>query len=97
LRETIRLAKQFSKSPEDTNFWKLQYKIKWELELYNPQLMKPLEEKLIWAFTSLRYKKPEEETELMLIQLDGMASRCFLHPNFDISHTIKFLLNKYGV
>ena len=97
IKKTIELGLKISNTPEEFNFWKLQYKIKWELESYNKQKMQPILEKLTEAFKNLRYKNPEAEADLILIQLDGLATRLFLQKEFEINSTIEFLITKYGV
>ncbi|MEE4257799.1 MAG: helix-turn-helix domain-containing protein [Bacteroidales bacterium] len=80
---------------EELEFWKLQYKIKWELEQYGEHKMEPLRLALTNAFEKLGYRNPGQEAIRMLIELDGMATRYFLMENFDYESLITFLKEKY--
>lgn len=97
LRKTIQMGLNIEKDEKACEFWKLQFKIKWELEIYHEHKAAPLQQKLIEAFTALRYKNPEQEASLLLITIDGMAARFFLQENFDLKGVTQFLLNKYGL
>jgi hypothetical protein len=95
IRKTLELGDKMIGTPEDANFWKLQYKIKWEVELYGEQKMEPLELALTNAFRKLGYQKPELEARFLLINFDGLATRYFLQKNFNLDEMITFLRNKY--
>lgn len=82
---------------EELEFWKLQYKIKWELEQYGEHKMEPLQLALINAFSKLGYKEPEMESLQLLVELDGMATRYFLMENFDTDPLLSFLKKKHKV
>lgn len=97
LRKTIQIGLKLEANKEAYNFWKLQFKIKWEMELYGEHKMQELQDKLTEAFTTLRYKNPEQETLLLLTNIDGMATRYFLQKSFDIHSITQFLMNKYGL
>jgi hypothetical protein len=88
---------RISQSKEDLEFWKLQYKIKWELEQYGEHKMEALQLALTSAFTKLGYEAPEMEATLLLINLDGIATRYFLMNEFNIESMIEFLKKKYTV
>jgi AcrR family transcriptional regulator len=81
----------------DYHFWKLQFKLKWELELSGKEKMKPLMDKLSWAFGELSYKKPDQEAQMLShiiesisvgILKDGLESQLSL---------MNFLLDKYEI
>jgi len=97
LRKTIQMGLNIEKDEKACEFWKLQFKIKWEMEIYHEHKIEALQNKLIEAFTDLRYKNPEQEATLLLITIDGMAARFFLQKDFDLKTTTEFLMNKYGV
>ena len=59
LRKAIDMGLILTKSEDDKQFWKLQFKIKWETEQYGEHKLLPLLDALITAFTKLGYKKPE--------------------------------------
>jgi len=95
IEKTINLSKKVASNKEVADFWKMQYKIKWELEIYGEHKMEPLEHALTNAFKQLGYSNPEQEARLLLIILDGLAMRYFLQKNFELDSEIEFLLEKY--
>ncbi len=95
IEKTIDLGRKFMNSKEISDFWKLQYKIKWEVEQYNEAKMEPLEMALKNAFEKLKYEFPKEEARFLLIFLDGLATRYFLQKDFDTENEIQFLHKKY--
>ncbi|MDA3891889.1 MAG: helix-turn-helix domain containing protein [Salinivirgaceae bacterium] len=82
-------------SSDATDFWKLQYKIKWELEMYAESKMEPLELALTNAFKKLAFNNPEMEARSLLIIMDGLAMRYFLQKDFDINSAVNFLREKF--
>lgn len=80
---------------EEADFWKLQYKIKWEVELYDDKKMEVVEQALGSAFQKLGYQDPEKEARLILIILDGLATRFYLQKDFDWKKQVDFLKKKY--
>ena len=82
---------------EEIEFWKLQYKIKWELEQYGEHKMEPLQLALTNAFTKLGFKEAEFEALRLLVEIDGLATRFFLMENFDFEPMLAFLKKKYTV
>ncbi len=95
IKKTIELP--FSISKTEYNFWKLQFKLKWEQEYNNPQKMQPLIDKLTWAFSELNYDSPELEAQLMNQILDAISSE-ILKGNFNNANQFKqFLITKYSV
>jgi len=95
LRKYIELFIMVSKDKEAVDFWKLQFKIKWELEIYGEHKMEAIEDALFNAFTNLKYYDPELETNLLMTLMDGMATRFILQDNFDLTGNIEFLKQKY--
>ncbi len=79
----------------ELEFWKLQYKIKWELEQYGEHKMEPLQQALANAFDKLGYEQPQLEAMRMLIEIDGLATRYFLMEKFDYAPFLKYLKKKY--
>ncbi|MEQ8905726.1 helix-turn-helix domain-containing protein [Ekhidna sp.] len=95
LRKYIELFVLVSKDKDAIDFWKLQFKIKWELEIYGEHKMEAIEEALIQAFSRLRYNHPEQEANLLLTLMDGLATRFILQEQFEMEETIEFLKQKY--
>ena len=97
LRKYINLILTVSKDKEAIDFWKLQFKIKWELEIYGEHKTKAIQEVLVNAFEKLEYDHPQEEANLLLTLMDGVATRFMLQKNYDIDNTIDFLKKKYDL
>lgn len=97
IRKTFNIGKFISDNHAEAKFWKLQYKIKWELEEYSAHKMEPLQNALIRAFEKLNTENPLHEANNLLIILDGLATRLFLDKDFDILSQIEFYQNKYNL
>ena len=98
-REVIRKTLDFgSKLKEDeADFWKLQYKIKWEMEIYGEYKMEPLQRALADAFSKLGYENAYMEALSLLIHIDGLATRFYLQKSFDLDAMVEFMKSKYNV
>jgi len=97
IRKTLEIGLKIKENPKDEEFWKLQYKIKWEMEDYAGQKMEPVELALSNAFRKLGYNSPEQEAKFLLINMDGMAMRLFLDKSFDLEGQIALIRLKYQV
>ncbi len=97
IRKTLELGLKMNQNKELAEFWKLQYKIKWELEEYGEHKMEVVKKALTQAFDALGYKQADMEAEHLLILLDGLATRFYLQASFDVEKTIQFVLKKYGI
>ena len=95
LRKYLSIGSNMRENKEAVDFWKLQFKIKWELEMYGEHKIEVIQEALIRAFTDLRFNHPEKEANLLLTLMDGMATRFMLQESFDLDSTIEFLKQKY--
>lgn len=95
IQKYFELGSKMLASKEMADFWKLQYKIKWELEVYSEQKLEPLEFALTTALKKLGYPEPEMEARLMLVNMDGLATRFFLQDSFDLTKVMDFVKRKY--
>jgi AcrR family transcriptional regulator len=95
IRKTIEMTKQVDQS--DYDFWKLQFKLKWELELSGDEKMEPLRMALTNAFRKLNYEEPELEANLVLLFTDGLGSAVLKGSTMDPELMIQFLLKKYNL
>lgn len=87
----------FVADQEKYHFWKLQFKLKWELEISGKEKTKPLVDKLAWAFAELGYGQPEKEAEILWHILESMLSG-IVRDGIDTQiHLREFLLHKYHV
>lgn len=95
IRKTIELP--FTIDQLEYDFWKLQFKLKWDQEYNNPQKMQPLLDKLTWAFSELNYENPSLEAQLLNQTLESVSSE-ILKGNLHNQEQYKaFLINKYQV
>ncbi len=96
-KELIRKAIQlpFNVAKEDHDFWRLQFKLKWELNKYNEASWEPLQVAMTNAFKKLKYKNPEMEAEYIKHFLDGLVGAILRGSPIDDIKMTNFLLDKY--
>lgn len=85
----------FQITEDEYEFWKLQYKLKWELGYDSSEKMKPLAESLTNAFEQLGYQSPSLEAELLLQTLDGISTAIIKNEVSDQENLRKLILKKY--
>lgn len=95
LQKFFDLPYKLMNNADSANFWKLQYKIKWELEMYDEQKMEPLELSLTNALKKLGYENPELEASLLLVNMDGLATRFYLQNGFNMKEVVEYFRTKY--
>lgn len=95
IRKTIEMTSQIDES--DYDFWKLQFKLKWELEVSGDEKMEPLKMALTNAFSKLEYEEPDLEAGLILLFIDGLASSVLKGSSIDAEAMTQFLLKKYNL
>lgn len=86
----------FDFGPAEYNFWKLQFKLKWEEEYNHPEKMKPLLDKVSWAFQSLGYAEPEKEAQMLNHLLENILMDILRNGREKQIHMKDFLLHKYS-
>lgn len=96
-RECLRKALEipFNISQDDYELWRLIYALKWQMNTYDDSLSKPVRLALNDAFRKLEYSKPEAETDLLLMLLDGAATALLLHPPKNKMQVLAALKAKY--
>lgn len=95
IRKTIEMTNKIDVS--DYDFWKLQFKLKWELEVSSDKKMEPLKMALTNAFRKLNYKSPELEANLLLLFIDGLGSAVLKGSTINANEMIQLLLKKYNL
>ncbi|MCF8366463.1 MAG: TetR/AcrR family transcriptional regulator [Bacteroidales bacterium] len=95
IRKTIEMTSQIDAS--DYDFWKLQYKLKWELEVSGDEKMEPLKLALSNAFSKLDFESPGLEVALLLLFIDGLGSAVLKGSSIDVNEITQFLLKKYNL
>lgn len=85
----------FSIGLEEYDFWRLQFKLKWEQEFYQGDKLSPLTERLTWAFEALGFVSPSQEAHLLTYLIDSISTE-LLRGNLKEQEKFKvFLLQKY--
>jgi AcrR family transcriptional regulator len=97
-KEKIRLFLEmpFKIKEEDKEFWKLQFKLKWELNTHSKEKMKPVTDALVSAFKELGYDSPEMEAHFLLFFIEGISTS-ILRNNMPVEQkeVLSFLIQKY--
>ncbi|MEM7371397.1 MAG: helix-turn-helix domain-containing protein [Bacteroidota bacterium] len=86
-----------SLSRSQKDFWKLQFKLKWEKEYHKPEKMQPLIDKLTVAFTDLSYANPEQEAKLLTQIIDTISVEMLRDSADSQLDYHQFLLHKYNL
>ncbi|GJQ63041.1 MAG: hypothetical protein SCALA702_20940 [Melioribacteraceae bacterium] len=95
IKRTIELP--FDVKKEDYEFWKLQFKLKWELKEYSHEKMFPLINALTVAFKKLGYDNPQLEAQYLTIYIEAIGEailKGYLNNGAEIK---QFILNKYDL
>jgi AcrR family transcriptional regulator len=95
VRKTIEMTSQIDES--DYDFWKLQFKLKWELEVSGDKKMEPLKMALTNAFQKLGYRSPGLEASLILLYIDGLGSAVLKGSSINVDEMTQFMLKKYNL
>ncbi|GAB4320449.1 MAG: hypothetical protein Kow00127_12730 [Bacteroidales bacterium] len=93
IRKTVTMTSRINK--DEFDFWKLQYKLKWELEIAGDEKLEPLEMALANAFKKLGYPKPDHEARLLLTIIEGVSSFLLRGSMKDVSLVSEYLIGKY--
>jgi len=59
--------------------------------------MEPLQRALTDAFSKLGYEHADLEARLLLVNLDGLATRFYLQKDFNMEALVSFIKSKYKV
>lgn len=87
----------FRVDTKEYDFWRLQFKLKWELEISGKEKMQPMTDKLAWAFTELGYPEPEKEAQILQHIIESVSGG-ILKDGMETQEPLKdFLLEKYKV
>lgn len=90
LRKVIKLPLSISTS--EYNFWRLQFKLKWEIEGYSGEKLQPLLDKIEWALTSLNYENPAMEAQEIIYIMEAISSEILKG-----THNLKDTFEKYQI
>lgn len=97
--ETLRKAINwvFIVDEKDYDFWRLQYKLKWQEPYYNPHKMKAVVDKVAWAFGQLGVEQPFLEAQLLEKTLDSLMISILRDGKEAHLPLRDFLLKKYSL
>jgi AcrR family transcriptional regulator len=95
IKKTLNLP--FEINETDYAYWKLLFKLKGTQHYDDREQMKPLEQALTMAFTKLRYRKPELETQSLILHLDGLLMSILNKTVKNELEFKEFLMNKYHI
>ncbi len=98
-KETVRKAIEwvFVIDEEDYDFWRLQYKLKWDQNYYHPEKVNVAVDKVAWALRELNYEQPHLEAQLLEKTLDSVMIS-ILRDGKEAHLPLKeFLLKKYAL
>jgi AcrR family transcriptional regulator len=87
----------FTIKETEYGFWKLQFKLKWEQEYYNPEKMKPLIDKLSIAFEALGYEEPLLEARFLEQIMDTISIGILREGLANQMPFKSFLIDKYNL
>lgn len=93
LRMFIRIP--FTVSPAEYDFWRLQFKLKWQADYHHPDKVKPAMDKLVSAFTELGYDNPQYEADLFNMIVEGISVAIVRDGLRDPKGFQAFLFKKY--
>lgn len=86
----------FTIDPNDNQFWKLMYALKWQRGEYESAPFVLFRASLVDAFEQLGYENPEMEATLIEVIIDGVATQILLK-NIDAVPLLETTLNKYSL
>ncbi len=95
IRKTLELP--FTIVEEEHEFWRLQFKLKWEIEHYDESKMDPLKMALTNAFKKLNYNQPELEAEIVVVIMEAISSSILKGTLKSSAEILKLLKLKYQV
>ncbi|MFN8776334.1 MAG: TetR/AcrR family transcriptional regulator [Flavobacteriales bacterium] len=78
-------------------FWRLLYKLKWELNIGPDEKMKPLEQALTRAFERLAIPYPEREAIHLVRTMDAIGGEILRGVLTDLEAEKEWLMVRYGV
>lgn len=87
----------FAVKEADYDFWRLQYKLKWEQGYYNPQKMQPFIDKIATALEALGYENAMLEAQLLQKTFDSIMISILREGKASQLPLKELLLKKYSL
>ncbi|WP_421751160.1 TetR/AcrR family transcriptional regulator [Croceimicrobium sp.] len=85
----------FTVAPEDHDFWRLIYALKWQTDAYDDSTAAPLKAMLKSIFEEMHYQDAEAEAELIMILLDGLVTAILLRKPKELNQVQSLLHRRY--
>jgi len=95
IKKVILMTSMIDKS--DYDFWKLQFKLKWELEISSDKKMEPVKMALTNAFNKLKYEEPQVEADILLLITEGLGAAVLKGSNINSDKITSLLIKKYNL
>ena len=77
------------------DFWRLQFKLKWEPEYKKNDKMDVVIDKLSSSFEKLNYDKPKHEAKQLFYIIDSLSVEILKNSKYNLIEFKNFLLEKY--
>lgn len=77
------------------DFWRLQFKLKWEVEYNKHDKMEIIVEKLTWCFDKLNYNNPRNEAIILYFIMDSLSIQILRNSKENLIDFKNFLIEKY--
>lgn len=90
------ITSPFEVKESEYDFWRLQFMLKWNKDYYKPDKLKPVEDRLKWAFKKLNYKSPLLEAQLLLHSIEAISIATLRDGKKSQIKQKGFLLKKYN-
>ena len=95
-RDTLEQFTLFDMNEEDYNFWRLMYALKWQAEVYDDSMSKPMLDLYAKHFEKQGYENPMAEAQTLITIVDGVVTMILLKgENYDRQAIKECILNKY--
>ena len=64
----------FKGKREEYDYWRLLFGLKWNINYQHDETkLKPITDKLVWAFTAIKVENPEKETAFLMHLIDSVS------------------------
>lgn len=93
LRKSIEIP--FEIEEKDFDLWRLYFKMKWQKEYNNPELLTAFLEKISWAFDKLNFQDAEKETGILNMVLESLIVNILQEGKPSQLKYKYFLIHKY--
>lgn len=97
LRKSLEMPFKIDRNKDEKEYWRLQVKLKWEMDMHMSEKYGPLQSILIIVFTKLGYASPVLEAEYLVHCIDGLIGALINDKVKDKDKLLSFIKLKYKV